>query len=60
MIETPADDAARSSRLLHHLRDAVSDFPLDQFERVVLEGAVPPQGSTYPPAGHTYPRKGDA
>ncbi|MGQ4342528.1 hypothetical protein ACN6LF_001373 [[Kitasatospora] papulosa] len=32
--------------------------PLDTFERVVLEGAMPLPGETYPPAGHTYPTRG--
>ena len=63
--ETPADDDARTTRLLQGGEDAyaartgdpVDGGPLTEFETTVLEGAVPPPGADYPPPGHTYPRR---
>ena len=63
--ETPADDDARTGRILQGVEDAyaartgdpVNGGPLTAFEEVVLEGAMPPPGALYPPPGHTYPRR---
>ncbi|MFF7013235.1 hypothetical protein ACFY9Y_35075 [Streptomyces fimicarius] len=38
---------------------SVPPLPLDEFERVVLAGALPLHDATYPPVGHSYPRRGN-
>lgn len=61
--ETPADDQARTVRLLDHSDKAFEREPADglavEFEAVVMEGLLTDRAvPTYPPAGHGYPRKG--
>lgn len=63
--ETPADDQARTGRLLQGVEDAyaartgdpVDGGELTEFEETVLGAAAPQAGTTYPPPGHTYPRR---
>jgi hypothetical protein len=61
--ETPADDNARTVRLLDASDVAFEREPVDglavEFEAVVMEGLLTDRAvPVYPPAGHTYPRKG--
>lgn len=61
--ETPADDNARTLRLLDQSDTAFESEPTTQtgadFEAVVMEGLLTDRSvPTYPPAGHTYPRRG--
>lgn len=63
--ETPADDHARTTRILHAVEtayatrtgDPVNGGPLTDFENTILSAAVPTAGTPYPPPGHTYPRR---
>ncbi|MFF9758591.1 hypothetical protein ACF1G4_03320 [Streptomyces caelestis] len=63
--ETPADDQARTGRLLQGVEDAyakrtgdpVDGGELTQFEETVLFASAPPADATYPPPGHGYPRR---
>ncbi|MHB9857641.1 hypothetical protein [Streptomyces sp. YIM S03343] len=63
--ENPADDQARTSRLLQGVEDAyaartgdpINGGDLDQFEETVLSAAAPQHDSPYPPPGHGYPRR---
>ncbi|TQE40254.1 hypothetical protein Sipo8835_00135 [Streptomyces ipomoeae] len=61
--ETPADDNARTERLLDASDKAFAREPADglavEFEAVVMEGLLTDRAvPVYPPAGHAYPRKG--
>ncbi|MEU8672962.1 hypothetical protein AB0C71_39440 [Streptomyces anulatus] len=62
--ETPADDNARTNRLMDGLEAAYEqrrggeDVPLTEFETVVLDATVSLSGEPYPPAGHRYPKRG--
>ncbi|MEU3078522.1 hypothetical protein [Streptomyces laurentii] len=64
--ETPADDEARTRRLLDAAADAFDtalipdrDAVVTAFECIVLEGLLTDvQVAVYPPADHTYPKKG--
>ncbi|MFC9265618.1 hypothetical protein ACFT25_38065 [Streptomyces hydrogenans] len=63
--ETPADDEARTRRLLDAAADAFDtelipdrDAEVTDFECIVLEGLLTDvQVAVYPPVGHTYPKR---
>ncbi|WP_103542043.1 hypothetical protein [Streptomyces sp. SM1] len=63
--ETPADDQARTGRLLEGLEaayanrtgDPCSGVDLDDFENVIVSAAGAEGEPTYPPPGHDYPRR---
>lgn len=63
--ETPADDDARSDRLMDDVDtvyaartgNGATGDDLDDFEETVLFAAIPDPGAPYPPPGHGYPRR---
>jgi hypothetical protein len=62
--ETPADDNARTGRLLDQADTAFEHEQTTQvgadFEAVVMEGLLTDRSvPLYPPPGHTYPRRGE-
>lgn len=61
--ETPAEDDARTGRLLDHADIAFEYEPTtelhENFEAVVMEGLLTDRYvPVYPPVGHAYPRRG--
>ena len=64
--ETPADDNARTGRLLDHADNSFEHEPTSglaaEFQEVVMEGLMTDKAAAaagaYPPAGHTYPKRG--
>ncbi|MBD9700674.1 hypothetical protein IHE56_00920 [Streptomyces sp. ID01-12c] len=63
--ETPADDHARTTRILQSVETAYAtrtgnpcgDAPLTDFEHTILTAATPTADTPYPPPGHDYPRR---